>query len=541
VRDVLATLSRLQRDRRTYPPTYPILVRRRESLAAQFSALLERLPEITLEVGPEALTFEGTEVYRNDEQREGIAFHLFRHGIREIRFLRGLSAEALQSFIEVLNAAIGEELFDDDLITLLWERDLGHIRYAAVDDVPTQAPWVTDPVGTLTGLLRRKREPPGDNPYATIQRMEVARSQTDSRVEAYLAVRPEDLDALRAALDEDGRRDVALDAVDVLAEVLRGGVSPDDTRDLLRILQRVIEVAVEERNFARAAAVLHQLIELATSAPALLPVIQPIVLELSAPPFLRRLVELVKDGVGADDKGLYLFLTKLTAPAAVPLTEGFLVVQDRKTRKVLCDAIAEIVKGDVSVLAALARDDRWFLPRNVAYILGQAGNPEGLRILKVLSEHPHEKVRAEALRAATRFPSPQLPRDLALRALQDASRAVRVLALELAPSMGEAAAGHLVAAVMDKGFPRLDPDLQRSTAVALGRTAGEAAIPVLAPLLSRRGHLWQKRPEETRTAAVAGIAAVGTPAAVRALRDAAAADPDLRLVVEQALRESRGG
>lgn len=113
-------------------------------------------------------------------------------------------------------------------------------------------------------------------------------------------------------------------------------------------------------------------------------------------------------------------------------------------------------------------------------------------------------------------------------------------ALELAPKFPDRTVTQaLTGLLVDKGFAKRDALEKRAIAVALGRVAGDSALPILREVLVRHGTLFHRKIDDTNAAAAAGIAAVGTVAAVQALRDAAAADPELADVVERAIEEAR--
>jgi hypothetical protein len=382
------------------------------------------------------------------------------------------------------------------------------------------------------------RESADPQRFQAIQRAEGVRPPLDPRQDlAAVSLNPYEIRALAGLLEHDERRDLPLDVVEVLLQVLQGDTDPEQARELLRILQRVVELSLDEGSFGRAATVLQHLVGLAARCPPLAPAIQPILTHFSNARSVQRVVERIKDGLGFDEHELHRYLVQLRPPAAGPLAESFEVVTDRKTRKVLCDAIAQLVKDRVGLLAAFTKDQRWFVARNVAYILGLTRNPESLRSLKLLARHPHERVRTEVVRAATAFPA-EISRELVLQALTDADRSVRLTALDLAPGVGDAVvAGALAGMICEKSFARRDPDEKRLLAIALGRTAREDALALLGGLLERRGLLRQRKLDDV-FAGVAGIAAIGTPAAQEALRRASA-DPEISEAVGAFLAPDR--
>jgi HEAT repeat protein len=85
--------------------------------------------ETVVHVSPFGLLYEGEPV--DPVKSDPATLQLFKDGVRELRFLPGLSSGELRSFGDVL--AIAERGADQDLITRLFKRDLKSIRYYASD------------------------------------------------------------------------------------------------------------------------------------------------------------------------------------------------------------------------------------------------------------------------------------------------------------------------------------------------------------------------------------------------------------------------
>jgi HEAT repeat protein len=542
VRDLLGTLGKAQKDYKTYPRNNPILLKRRDELSAKFQAMLGELPELPLSVEADELTFGGESVYKNADKRESIAFHLYRHGVREIRFVAGITIDELDGFIDAVNLDFSGEHLDDDLITVLWSKDLPHFRYDAVDDVDPRIEWVREPEKTLKDYLVSQREMPGNEKFANVIKLEGNQPARDPRADvAAISITAEEVGGIRQILDEDARRDLALQVIEILVRVLKENPDPHEAKNLLRILERVVEISIDQRNFNRAATTLKVLTELAGNQPGLASPIRHTISRFGEPKAVKRLVEVVSsippDAV-IDELDLFRYLVQLTKAAVVPLAEAMGVVQDRKIRKVFCEALADLTKDDVNLLAGLSRDSRWFVARNVAYILGLTRNPEALKILRGLSVHSNERVRVEAVRASGLL-GPGA-KDVINRALTDGDRTVRMLAFDLVSAfVQDETPAVLQGLLLDRTFEEKDGPEKRAIAIALARVAGPHALNPLSQVLVRKGSILGSK-DESRGAAAAGIAAIGTPDAAAYLRQGAASgDPALSAICLQAMREAK--
>lgn len=236
VRDLLGTLAKAQKDYKTYPRNNPVLLKRREELIGKFQSVLAQLPELPLEVDSDELRYNNAPVYAVTDKRESIAFHLHRHGIREIRFVTGLKIEEMDAFIDAINTDLDLEASDDDLATVLWTRDLPHLRWEAVDDVEGAGMWVHDPMGALRTHLAAE----GDAPrFADAIQVEGDAPARDPRNDlAAIDLSPTEVAQVRLMIQEDSKRDLAIQVIDILTSVLKSTSDPNEARNLLRILDR---------------------------------------------------------------------------------------------------------------------------------------------------------------------------------------------------------------------------------------------------------------------------------------------------------------
>ena len=123
-------------------------------------------------------------------------------------------------------------------------------------------------------------------------------------------------------------------------------------------------------------------------------------------------------------------LANLGRHATDPLVEALAEEQDAGRRRKLIDALAELARIDPTPLSAHMSDQRWYVVRNLATVLGKSGRPSAGSSLVSLLRHADERVRVEALR-------------------------------NLVPVMGNGSLDHILAAVADRD------ERVRSTALSL--------------------------------------------------------------------------
>jgi HEAT repeat protein len=157
--------------------------------------------------------------------------------------------------------------------------------------------------------------------------------------------------------------------------------------------------------------------------------------------------------------------------------------RDRRVRARMCQVLARVGPVMVPVLVPRLDDTRWYVVRNLLYVLGRIGHESAFLPLIPLLDHQHPRVRVEAIRA-------------------------------LALVGGEAAAGPILRCVPDH-----DPTVCRAAVKALGSLRSDEGVPVLRDLLTRP--VTADDDLDVRQEAVTALAAIGTPVARGVLDDLA--------------------
>ena len=180
------------------------------------------------------------------------------------------------------------------------------------------------------------------------------------------------------------------------------------------------------------------------------------------------------------------------------------------------------------------RATKWHVPRNAAYVLGQTRDPMAMKLLRGLVEHPHEKVRIEALRAVAHV-SPEAAPDIIAHAIADRDRTVRLLALDLAAN---APSAKLVESLVVKvrGAGDIDAQERRTIAIALGRIAGDAVLHIFKEMAVKRALFGRAKIDDARVAAVAGLVAIGSTDAESVLTEVHRSDQAFGPVIQDARR-----
>jgi hypothetical protein len=149
----------------------------------------------------------------------------------------------------------------------------------------------------------------------------------------------------------------------------------------------------------------------------------------------------------ADREDQIKFLRALGTPATSRLIELLADEEDAANRRSLLDLLAVLCRSNPRPLIAALGDERWFVVRNVAMILGKTGHTSAVRHLKRQLDHPDARVRVEVLRALMPLAKEESV-GILVDALGDANKRVRYAAVSMLKSAEDAGVDDDLAAVI---------------------------------------------------------------------------------------------
>ena len=175
----------------------------------------------------------------------------------------------------------------------------------------------------------------------------------------------------------------------------------------------------------------------------------------------------------------------------------------------------------ISRLAALVGSANWAAQRNAAELLGATGAPEAVPLLQTLLRGRDARVTSAAVRALARIKDPSAARAVhtALRAATGDQRRAVVDALV---SERDARVVPVLVRIVEESDPfGADHPIVLETVSALSRIGDDRAVPVLSSLMRRKKLLAPRKGKALKETSLAALRAIQTPAATRAIDEAA--------------------
>jgi len=503
---------------RIYEANHPILLKFLERLKRDFDNYFEEFDSFPLLVGEHRLFYRGKVVYENQDVKESLAFLFFKDGIREIKFLKGLELREVVDFLHIVRRSESVNRLEDDLVTLLWEKDFSHITFGTVDEflesgshlVPaTEEDFIErlefkgfgKEAANEISPEREKEEPPTLMVEGLKQALNPSPGQ--SLVQA-CQLTPDEIEEINREIEQDYQPDYIYLLIDNLVEILLHlGEDMDAYENMISYFERTTGSFLEQREVKKAMVVLKRLndtMESMVLKDKQIFAIRRILDTFSGPHSIGLLGEAMKGNGEVESEAILQYLRLLTKKGVEPLCLLLGKVESGKWRKALCDVLAELSREEIKPLIKFLSDPNPFLVCHILYVLGKIGHSSTVKYLGNLVVHQDPKVREETLQVLKKFDAQG--KDLIQKFLKDPLPGMRAKAsLILAKVAKEEAVKPLTGIILSKDFFKRDYEEKASFFKALGETGSQEAIPVLKKIGEKKRWFQRGKWDEMRLCA----------------------------------------
>jgi hypothetical protein len=134
-REAVAALATAAKSFTLYPAGHVMAKKQIDTLLRSLAAFFEQESELALGIGRDGLTYRGNLLYEPLPADDPLIPPLLRDGFLWLAFRKGVDSDQIGFFLEVLNRyRILVDEPEGDLVTELWQADLRHICYDAIED-----------------------------------------------------------------------------------------------------------------------------------------------------------------------------------------------------------------------------------------------------------------------------------------------------------------------------------------------------------------------------------------------------------------------
>jgi HEAT repeat protein len=551
-RDLMNVFIKTIKAFRIFPPENPSLIGFRELLFRKFQFFLKRHHIFSFKIGEYEFSFNNRVLYENKDLKGSLAFFLYKDGLREFRFLEGLEEWEIQGFLDIIKRGEKINKMEDDLVTMIWERDFVHISYQATDEYLDETP-VTIPENIEQFRKNLIFEPLGHqidpdyldeetgeevNYYEAMTRAASPPSVAMNRNVYFLT--PEELEGLRKEVETETSPTFLFNIIDILFEIMALEKKPEPYQDAVTVLNKLLDALLTLGEFKKATDLLSRLFIILKTYSLQewqLKAIQELAESAGDPQRIERIGKVLerREGVRLDEVSGYLKLLKINS--LQPLMKVLGELGNPKARRTVCDAVCEIGKNQIDQILPFLEDRRWYLVRNVVYILGRIGKEPAIPSVQKALGHREMRVRREAVQALG-FIGGAKAFHLLIKALQDEDVRIRcAAALNLGKVGRKDSLPYLLEVIQAKEFTGKEAGEKKAFFNAVGLAGSNDPIPLLRKLLMKKAWFRRKKVDELRQGAASALALIATREAKAVLQlGQESRNARIRKACQQALR-----
>src|SRR5579884_2112658 len=437
IKQLLGLLDKTFKTVRTYAPNNPVVQKFFQQFYSYLTLQLAAHDVLQFLVQRGELYYKGHAVYRSSTPTENLAFKLHADGIRELSFHKGLSQDDLQYFLQAVWGTYDAEASDDDIVTRLWEKNLSTISFITAEEIintsdagafltPQDAETLNASPSNLRAIAEQERR------HHQADRQQEDKSGQGQGVPAY-EISETDLQRLAEEIAAESARDSVTYLLDMLTAILASEQSPLVLDRLLGLFSEILDTLTKEGNWK----LLNTFVSLLREAQELCPNLSEahkqklaqLFDSLSRADRLKTIEAVLNASPNTATDDLHALLLLLNPHATHGLCVLMANLKHKEHRMVVCDVLMAHAKHNPMPLIKGLSDARWYVVRNLVYVISKVGDEQMVKHLEPLATHADVRVRKEVLRAV-RTLSQTKKADRYIAFLNDTEESIRLMALK---------------------------------------------------------------------------------------------------------------
>lgn len=495
-KDVINALLKARKTFRMYPETNPMYTKTIEDTHAKFRNFFDYKNELTIKIKQHELFCDSEQIYYSTQKEDNFALFFFKDGLREITFKKGFSIKELEEFLKILTVDYDREVLDDDVVTLLWEKDFQNVRYVVDESFLTEEEdYESDAIKEIKG-----KAPEAD---------EMSRAYADAFEEegikeiSIVPLTDKDLHALVKELEKDTYNKISK-LIAIIFEIFYQAESAGEYEDAVHFLNDAIEFSIRHGDIETVIDIMRETKEI-IDAPSVSKdakkYLNSVFFFLGSDTAIKLLGELLDSGVEIEEKVLGEYVNFLDTNAIQPFITILGELKTIPARKNVINALISLGKKDIQSLAKGLYDSRWYVVRNIIYILGKVGDKKAVDYLIKTVNHSDIRVRKEVIKAFGEFGGQGVLQTLK-ECLDDPDSQIRTSAARAVGNIRSAAAKSIILQkVSDQNFMKNDFNEKKEFYEVLSRWKDNDVVEFLTKTLKKKSFFKRAMNDENRACA----------------------------------------
>jgi HEAT repeat protein len=542
-KDVIKRFGNAFSSMKIYPPENPAVKKSVETFTEKIKEFLEEYESLDITVEEFNLSYKGEKVFQDEEKMKSLPFLLFKDGMRELSFHKGIDKREIQDFLETVKADSDLPPEDADVVNSLWMKNFAHIRFFALDEFldtrigneSEEVNFEYDKEGFSTGEVDLTTEDKIElykRSVALGLRLNNHKGKKEGKEQSAedialpwqnLTVDESEIPEIESMLTESRVKSRLTELINLLFEILFLEERHDRFSATLNVLNQCYKEVVHKSDFSEAFLLLNHVQELKEMLSSQFKekekLLEKFLKKEKEEYSITRLKKLFLDKKIEDFDSFFQYL-RLLGPDTLPLVGDIWDhAENPLIRLKASDFLQEIGKNDIPALVYLTNDSRVSLAKEVIAILGKIGTKEAVHHLESFVDNPNKTIKLETIQSLKKVASEACNKIL-VRFLHDEEEEVRArAALSLKYSNDNEIASPLKELVKNKDFKKRSRVEKKALLNFLAKTKNSEICSLLYSLLKKWSILFRAKQNETRLCAVSALETMATPEAVEALKE----------------------
>jgi HEAT repeat protein len=499
---VLAELVKSMRSCFMYPPGHPSLKKSYENSYQYFRDFLDAVGEFSFTSDKEGIDYEEAPLSRGNEAVKRLSQDLIQKNIFRLTFKNSMTQEEFESFVSLIAMdnrkfrALGTatSLFSQHQIRGIAVKEMEYdgllkdgaageregIEKEGAEPAPEGAPEETPPEGGLSGI-----EPAPEQEEDILQK----------EIDHYLSL-------LGTETDPERFKKVVLSLIRLHEQLIDEEKKEYAVSILTGLTRETIVSGKRPESFSRMCVTAIRKCRTAPTIPLILN--NYVSQDEKAKELYHRLLRIIGD--------------ESIEPALMRLIDS----QDGQFRRNLINLLVSFGEAARPKLEIYLFDDRWYVVRNMAVILGEIRSEKSLNSLSRAVNHEDFRVKREVIKALTRIGGTKVSSFL-LRLLPTAPEQFSLIIINSLGALGDpAAAQPLIEIALKKDLFHKNYELRKEAINALAKLKSHEAIEALGRIIAKREFFGGVRYEDLQITAVRALGRIGGERSAELLGKAAA-------------------
>jgi HEAT repeat protein len=448
-KDLLQCIIKAKKTLRMYPDNNPVYVKTLDESYLKFKNFLDYKEAFTLKIRQNSILYDAEQIYSSAEKEDNLALFFFKDGLRELTFKKGLSHEELEEFLKITALDFDREVMDEDIVTLLWEKDFQNIQY-----IVDEAFLIDSEEEEYEAVAEKKIREQVTDVNDLMRAYADGFQEEEFKGIAIVPLTDKDLQTLVKELEKD-TSDKIDKLVDILFEIVYQAEDKSDIENVFTFLKDVIQYCMKHGYISMALDIMKEAKD-AIDDPHVSEndkkYMRMLFLYLGSEEIVALLAEFLDSEMEIEEGVFENLVVYFEKNAIEPFVKYLGEMKTIRARKNVIDALISLGKKDIQMLARKLDDQRWYVVRNIIYILRKIGDRRAIDYLLKTVRHGDIRVRKEVIKALGELGGHEVVQILR-ECLDDPDVQVRTAAVKAFGAIGsEPAKKILLDKILDKSF-----------------------------------------------------------------------------------------